>query len=150
MAAAPAASSAVGGATGASAKKKVFRMRGYLKKLGQKGLGKWRKRYFKRDGDKLYYFIDQDDLKHHGLIDLLQMTSADLIGTRAFAVLCPVAECCGSGRRGRRDHGARAARGRRARDKHKISHHHNGAHLRARSRDAAPRTPPASSPIVRV
>lgn len=54
-------------------------MRGYLKKRGQKYLMKWRRRYFKRDGDRLYYFIDQDDLKPRGSIDLLRMTSVELV-----------------------------------------------------------------------
>jgi len=72
-------------------------MRGFLKKRGQQGLAKWRRRYFKRDGDKLYYFIDQEDLKPRGAIDLLVMTSVELIADDGMAGPSPQPDKVGDG-----------------------------------------------------
>lgn len=51
----------------------VFKMKGYLKKQGEKGLKSWRRRYFRLVGTSLAYYHENGDERPINSIDLSQM-----------------------------------------------------------------------------
>lgn len=53
----------------------VFKMKGYLKKQGEKGLKSWRRRYFRLVGNSLAYYHENGDERPINSIDLTQMTT---------------------------------------------------------------------------
>jgi hypothetical protein len=53
----------------------VFKMKGYLKKQGEKGLKSWRRRYFRLVGNSLAYYHENGDERPINSVDLTQMTT---------------------------------------------------------------------------
>ena len=53
----------------------VFKMKGYLKKQGERGLKSWRRRYFRLVGNALAYYHENGDERPINSIDLTQMTT---------------------------------------------------------------------------
>eukprot|EP01130_Rhizamoeba_saxonica_P012944 TRINITY_DN549_c0_g1_i1.p1 TRINITY_DN549_c0_g1~~TRINITY_DN549_c0_g1_i1.p1 ORF type:complete len:640 (+),score=170.50 TRINITY_DN549_c0_g1_i1:85-1920(+) len=70
-------------------KKRRFKWRGYLKKLGGNNpmmLHRWQKRWFRKDGNYLLYFVQKNDLKPKKQIDLSTLTDVSLLEGDRFYI----------------------------------------------------------------
>lgn len=62
---------------------------GYLKKMGEKGLKSFKKRYFRQEGEKIFYYVDETDLleQSKGFIDLKEIKQVKKKSQTSFELI---------------------------------------------------------------